>query len=399
MEYNYKKHPIKVKHRKKNLYNKKKSKAKSVWAVVLTVLAAAVLCVVGYGLGRPLMDYIQAQKNNTSENSSAWTPPEPQTAEPQTTTPAETTTSAPVEETMPEEIGISYILPENAVLNSDSLKSAIAAAKNGGYDSVTVTLKSDMGKFLYKSGLEVIKDGEIIEGALTAKQICSIIEQAGLIPAVRINTLKDHSSGTYLPNAKYVLSDGWGWLDNTPERGGKSWLSPFSKETVDYLASIVDEVTQAGFKTVILANTVFPQFTSTDYSTFLSHLPIGDASKRTEALWAVVSACTEAAEKNGASAVIELSSTDLSAEDRLGTTAELASDRAKFGASSVLVTYTPDSTLPTPSAGASQFIGKMNGMFPNLDFSVRIENSGFSAQASEEIRRVFASSKIAVYVG
>lgn len=398
LEYNYKKHPIKVKHRKKNLYNKKKSKAKRVWATVLTVVAAVALCVVGYGLGRPLVDYINAQKNNTSENESAWTPPEPQTSE-AATTPAETTTSAPIEEVTPEEISVSYILPENAALNSEGLKSAIAYAKNSGYNSVTVTLKGDTGRFLYKSEIDGIKDSDIIDGALTAKQIYSIIEQAGLIPAARINTLKDHCSGNLVDNTKYELSDGWGWLDNAADRGGKSWLSPFNKETTDFLAAVTDEITQAGFKTVILTNTVFPMFSPSDYSTYLSHLPIGDASQRSSALWSVVSACSAAAEKNGASAVIELSSADLSAENRQGTTAELASERAKFNTSSVLLDYTPDSTLPSPAAGVTQFVGRMNGMFPGVEYSVRIENSGFSAQASEEIRKAFSDAKIAVYVG
>lgn len=400
MEYNYKKHPIKVKHRKKNLYNKKKSKAKKVWAVVITVFAAAVLCVVGYGLGRPLVEYIRAQKNGVSESGSAWTPPEPETAEAQTA-PTETATSAPVEDTAPEssETGVSYILPENAALSSESLKSAIAAAKNSGYDSVTVTLKSDTGRFLYKSGLDGIKDSDIVDGALTAKQIYSIIEQAGLTPTARINTLKDHCSGNLVDNTKYELSDGWGWLDNSIERGGKSWLSPFNKETADYLAALTDEAAQAGFKTVILANTVFPVFSPSDYTTYLSHLPIDDASQRSEALWSVIDACAAAAEKNGAKAVIELSGADLFAADKLGTSAELSSDRARFNKSSVLLTYTPDSSLPTPSAGVSQFVGRMNGTFPGVDFSVRIENGGFSAQAAEEIRKSFAGAKIAVYVG
>ncbi|MGN0649183.1 MAG: putative glycoside hydrolase [Oscillospiraceae bacterium] len=400
MEYNYKKHPIKVKHRKKNLYNKKKSKAKRVWATVLTIAAAAALCVVGYGLGRPLLDYINAQKNNTSENVSAWTPPEPQTAEPQTaSSEAETTVSEPVEEPTPEEIAVSYILPDNAALSSESLKSAIAYAKNSGCNSVTVTLKGDTGRFLYKSSIDGIKDSDIIDGALTARQICSIIEQAGLIPAARINTLKDHCSGNLVDNTKFELSDGWGWLDNAADRGGKSWLNPFNRETSEYLAAVTDEITQAGFKTVILTNTVFPMFSPSDYTTYLSHLPIGNASERSSALWSVLNACKIAAEKNGAAAVIELNSEDLSAEDKLGTTAELTANRADFNTSAVLLNYTPDSTLPSPAAGVTQFLGKMNGMYPGMEYSVRIANGGFSAQASEEVRNAFAQAKISVYVG
>lgn len=399
MEYDYKKRPIKVKHRKKNLYNKKKSKAKRVWAAVITVLAAAVLCVVGYGLGRPLVDYINAQKNNSSQSESAWTPPEPQTSEAQTSASTESTTAAPVEEIEPEEISGSYILPDNAALSSESLKSAIAYAKNSGYNSVTVTLKGDTGRFFYKSNIEGIKDSDIIDGALTAKQIYGIIEQAGLIPAARINTLKDHCSGNLVENTKFELSDGWGWLDNSVERGGKSWLNPFNSETAEYIAAVTDEVAQAGFKTVILTNTVFPVFSQSDYTTYLSHLPISDASKRTAALWSVISACGEAAEKHGSAVVIEVSGSDFELSDRLGTTAEFASDRAALNGSSVLISYVHDSSLPTPTAGVKQFIGKLKGSFPGVNFSVHIANSGFSAQALEEIRTAFSQAGVTVYVG
>ena len=68
-----------------------------------------------------------------------------------------------------------FILSEGAALNSGSLNSAIAAAKNGGYTGVAVTLKDADGYFLYKSDIEGIRDGEGVRGALTAEQICDII--------------------------------------------------------------------------------------------------------------------------------------------------------------------------------------------------------------------------------
>lgn len=69
-----KKKKIKIKHRKYSLYQRKKSTSRKVLTVILMVVIVAALLVVGYGIGRPLMEYLNG-KGNTSEPSSAWTPP------------------------------------------------------------------------------------------------------------------------------------------------------------------------------------------------------------------------------------------------------------------------------------------------------------------------------------
>ena len=70
-----KKTNIKIKHHNYNLYSKKKSRGKQTLAVILTVAAAAVLCVVGYSAGKPIMDYFKNRDQYTSDSSSVWTPP------------------------------------------------------------------------------------------------------------------------------------------------------------------------------------------------------------------------------------------------------------------------------------------------------------------------------------
>ena len=61
-----KKTNIKIKRRKYNLYNKKKSKSRQVLSIVITIAAACVLGVVGYGVGKPIMNYLQNREQYVS---------------------------------------------------------------------------------------------------------------------------------------------------------------------------------------------------------------------------------------------------------------------------------------------------------------------------------------------
>ncbi len=388
-----KKTNIKIKHHNYNLYSKKKSRGKQTLAVILTVAAAAVLCVVGYSAGKPIMDYFKNRDQYTSDSSSVWTPP---TAE--DTSHAETVPPAieSVESTEPpaEEYSLenTFILSEGAALNSGSLNSAIAAAKNGGYTGVAVTLKDADGYFLYKSDIEGIRDGEGVRGALTAEQICDIITKAELTPVARINTLMDHISPSGVEGIKFTATEGWTWLDNYAENGGKTWLTPFNKETSDFIGQITEELSAAGFKTIILTNTKFPNFNSVDYSLLAD---IGDASKRLTALWRVVESARRAAEKNGAEILPEMGA-GLFETEKLSTDAELADDKDKLKNLTLLIDYSAENNTDV-YVEAKAFIGKMNALYPGQKYAVLIKGSGFSGSTFAEVKRAFEESGIVVF--
>lgn len=388
-----KKTNIKIKHHNYNLYSKKKHRGKQTLAVILTVAAAAVLCVVGYSAGKPIMDYFKNREQYTSEDSSAWTPPTAEnTADTETVaTVAETSesTEPPVEEYA---LSNTFILPEGAALNTGSLNSAIAAAKAGGYTGVAVTLKDADGYFLYKSGIEGIKDGEGIKGALTAEQICDIITKAELTPVARINTLMDHISPTGVEGIKFTATEGWTWLDNYAENGGKTWLTPFNKETADFIGDITAELSSAGFKTIILTNTKFPNFNTVDYS-LLSD--IGDEQKRLTALWRVVESVRREAEKNGAEVIPEMGAGIFEAE-KLSTDAELAGDKERLKNLTLLIDYSAENNTNV-YVEAKTFIGKMKAIYPGQEYAVLIKGSGFSGNTFAEVKRAFEESDIVVF--
>ena len=382
------KQQIKIKRRKYNLYTKKKSTASKVWTVVIMVIIVIGLCVLGYGLGRPIVDYFQNRDNNP-DNTSAWTPPQSTTtAAPDTTsdTTTEDNTSAQPEPELTAQEG-AYILPENAAESAERLARALDIAKQNGSTAVVVTFKDSDGDFMYKTEISGVKDTPLVLGSLTAKEIYDAVAAEGLTPMARICTLKDHKSGSYVEGIRFLATEGWTWLDNYAEQGGKSWLSPFEPNTADFIASITTEVAQAGFKQIILSDTVFPAFRDADYG-YLAN--IDNTALRAKSLWSVIDASSDAAASSGAEVLIEVDGDALFSSERLSTTAEIAADAAKLSSTRLLIDFS--------GAGYSEakaFIGKMNASYSGANYSILL--SGVSPTAAEEIEKAFVETDITVF--
>lgn len=388
---------IKIKHRKYSLYQRKRSKSRKVLTVLLMVVLVAGLCVLGYGLGRPLVNYFQ-NRGNESQTSSAWTPPSSaeisSSAEGTSDRSTAEATKEPTQEAQEQKTVNSFILPESAVSSSESLNSALAAAKNGNYTDITVTLKDESGNFLYKTGIDGIPETQIT-GSLTAKQIADIITKAGFIPRARINTLLDRTSQTFGgENVCYMIADGGIWHDYYVDQGGKSWLDPFEDATAKYLSAITSEISDAGFRSIILANTRYPAFNPQDYTNFLRQLNISDDTARLEALWKVTDACVTAAKPSGAEIAVEVDSADLLADEKALTSAEITSDKAKLKNTVLMVDYSPEDKATY--AGTKAYIGKLSVMYSGQTIAVRLQTSGFSADALADVRKAFIDSGIAV---
>lgn len=310
---------FKVKRSGYRLYKKKKSKAAQAAAIILTILAAAALLIVGYSLGKPLVDYLTGNDNRDS-TVSYWAPTvEASTEEAEQTTAATTTT--PPETTPPAKPvseGTAAIIEGDALLSVQSAQEAITKAKADGFTSIVCVLKDETGILWYKTANEDVKGSDIVKGGLSATQLASMISSAGMTPAAKLSTLKDHSAQPYIDGATYRFADGSSnWIDGRPENGGKPWLSPFNKASADYVSSLVGEIAKSGFKTIILANVEYPDFRQYDFTVLAD---IDSASKRANALNDVITACEKAAESNGASVSIEISAAELIDNDDLSST-------------------------------------------------------------------------------
>lgn len=396
-----KKTNIKIKHHKYNLYNRRKSRGKQVLTVILMVVIVAALAVVGYGAGKPLVEYITSKNSETSESTPSWTPPATSEAESNVTSDEQTSelvetsdTSAPAK--AEETISSMYVLPGDAVYDAASLKSAVVSAKNAGYTGIVITAKDSTGNILYKSNIDEVKDGATITGTLSAKQMCDIITAEGLVPAARFSTLLDRSNGNSVGGG-YMLSDGGGnWFDAAPANGGKKWLSPFSSASAEFMKNIAAELSSAGFKYIIAADTMYPDFRPSDISSYLYDLPLTDTNKRVAALWDVLDVAKAGAEDNGAKLIAELDGAALFADDRQATDAEFAADKDKLAGVGVLIDYTPESG--SAYAEAKTFIGRMGAQFKGQEYSVLVDGSAVSPGTIEEIQRAFTEAGVSMFV-
>lgn len=355
-----KKTNIKIKRSKINLYNKKKSKARRALKIVITVIVVCGLAVLGYGLGKPLIKYLQ-EKNNSDPGSEASAllssiiNSQSAVSTVISTGSSEGDTSTP--EAIPQAPRIFY-LSDNAALSEENLAAALADAKSSGCSVVAVTLKDTSGYLLYKSALTSVKDNEINKGTLSASQIAAKISGEGLTPAARINTLMDATAPAYIEGGyRFAESQGgYTWHDNKVEKGGKLWLSPFNSVAVEYISSVSEELSKAGFKHIICANTRFPNFHTVDVGTYLNHLPLKDYTKRAEALWSVLDAAKNGAEKNGAKLIVEVSASAVLATNKSCSDAELLNKNDKLSSVSFIVNYdiTKTAANQTTSSSGSQ---------------------------------------------
>ncbi|MBQ4164909.1 MAG: hypothetical protein IJD85_01120 [Oscillospiraceae bacterium] len=380
---------IKIKHRKYNLYNRKKSKGKQALAIILTIVIAAALCVLGFGLGRPLMEYFNGNKQQTTSQSSESTSESTSGTASQSNTESTDDTSEPAPDEI-ENTEVHYI--SSAALKSvATLDRALATAKSKGCTTVVVTLRESGGTFLYKTAIEGVKDNEELTNALTAKEIFDAVDGAGMNAYARICTLRDHVSGGYIAGIKYMTADGYGWLDAAPNNGGKPWLSPFESKTLKYLGEITAELSSAGFEKIILTDTMYPAFHPADYDKYLSHISkLNDSNHRAAVLWRVVSSCQSAAKSNGADVMVEMNMEDITSAEKLGTSAEMANDRTKLSTAELLIVFS--SQGKDPYTAAKSFIGQMKATYGNMKFSVVL-----SKGETERAEKAFLEENITVF--
>ena len=393
-----KKTNIKIKRSKVNLYSKRKSKRKQVITIVITVVAACALGVLGFGLGKPLVEFFNNRNNSSIASESVWTPPSSEEASSESEIPSssEESSEAPVEPIR--KVTDVYFLPDDAALSSASLNSALAAAKAAGAGTVAVTLKNDTGNFLYKSKIKSVEKTDVITGTLTAEQIYDTISSAGFIPTAKISTLKDSLCGSrYVTDGGYrITGSGLTWHDNRVEKGGKPWLSPFRTQTLQFMGEITSELSAAGFKNIIAVNTMFPLFHRDDLVNYLSNLPLSDNKARQEALWNVIDSAKAGAEKNGATLWVEVSGENVIAKTRSCTDAEIILSADKLSEIKLIVDYTPTAAASEAYANAKDFAEKLKAALGDAEFYVVIKG-GYSEAALSDIKRAFSETKIAVF--
>ncbi len=247
---------------------KKKNQAGPFLKTLLLILLLIALVVVGFLLGEPLLSLFEGEKTpavTPSPEQETTTPTEPEVTTTPTVSQPPVTTTAPPEPEIIKNGMLSFSFANSTDYRAD-LNSAISRAIDNNYQSLLIELVGDGGVVYFTTQNKLADTSNAIaEGALSLNEICSAINEAGLIPYAEISALTDHIASWVDRSICYLFEDGTSkWLDNSAAKGGKPWISPFSDSAKEYISSFIAEISDAGFAGVVAGDIIFPPFRNTD---------------------------------------------------------------------------------------------------------------------------------------
>lgn len=256
-----------------NSYEKKK-RLKRALRILLGLIVIAALVFVGYSVGKPILNYLNKENENTDNVEEPWTPPAVTSEVTETLDTSGDSTEVTVEPsetvTSPDNKSNSsgltaYMLSEDALSDPSQFSALLNHAKADGYTAVSVTLKAKGGKIYYSTASTMAKSDEnAVVGNMPIQQIASLIKNSGLKMIAELNILEDNNRYGEYRDGSYHALDGSTWLDTAADKGGKPWLSPFDDDTKELGRYMADEVSAAGFDYITVSGLTFPTFRNSD---------------------------------------------------------------------------------------------------------------------------------------
>ena len=267
--------PIKIK-RYKNSMGTGTNTVYKVKRLIPLVAGVLAIVLVGFLLGKPLMDMLtgagkddsSSQPTDTSSRTEITSQPSP-SAQPDVT-PQPTPSSSPVEDQPPVVAKTRvYFYADTAQLATDAgVDSVIARMKNAGATHLVFDVKNQDGNVMYVSSngyaSQLQSDKAVDLKALTAR-----LEQNGITPVARMYTFMDKMIST-VERSTAVMYQGTDtrWLDSSAALGGKAWANPASQIMQDYIIVLTDEIMSMGVKEIIFAGFHTPTGYSLDKRDF-----------------------------------------------------------------------------------------------------------------------------------
>ncbi len=332
--------------RKKKIFRPKrryriKRRNSSMIKAISGIAALALLVFVGYSAAGPVSRFLEqraAEKNSVEETDNAFLPAPDETDlsagditeagegdDVENTISAKVTASDTVtavyeettvsetelmtEESEPlRETGAAHMIPAEAMSDKDLLSAALEDIRAEGCSAVIFPMKTEGGIYNYKTAvplaLTVIDGEDPFRSELTAGEIAQAAVSRGLRPVALISVLTDNNRyGDYRDGAYRSMDDST-WLDTSPEKGGKPWISPFDDTAREFLCDTVRELGEAGFTEIIAEDFIFPEFRSSDIELIGDYAaPYGD---RGHALASLAVMMTQAGEETGSRVMLRI---------------------------------------------------------------------------------------------
>ena len=266
--------PVKIK-RYKNSMGSSAVTAHKVKQLLPIVAAVLAIVLVGFLLGKPVLNMLSgAGKGDSSsssqivdtssklEDSSVQTDVSQPSSDVQSDNP-QPEVIQPVAKTR-----IYYYADTSALSTEAGIDGVIAQMKSKGATHLVFDVKNQDGNLLYASanqyGSQLVADKTVDIKALVSK-----LSQNGITPVARMYTFMDKLiSNVERSTAVMYQGTDTRWLDSSAALGGKAWANPASQIMRDYIISLTDEVMSLGIKEIVYAGFHTPTGYSLDKRDF-----------------------------------------------------------------------------------------------------------------------------------
>lgn len=235
------------------------------------ILAGLLVLVVGFMLGKPLLNLISGSGDDSSSPEIVVSQPDSSTTEENTgdTQPGSSEIVQPVIPPVTETKNRIYYYTDVSALTTESgIEAVIRTMKNAGATHLVFDAKNADGYVHYASSHRYASKLP----AQVQVDIPALIVQLkaeGITPVARVYTFMDKMVST-VERSTAVMYRGSDtrWLDTSAALGGKSWANPASKLMQDYIIALTDELLTMGVTEIIYAGFSTPTGYSLDKRDF-----------------------------------------------------------------------------------------------------------------------------------
>lgn len=254
----------KIKHPKRtSMYKKKRSSVYKIFMTILTILILGALVFLGFSIGKPIIDYFNGSGNSSedSDESNSSNSSHDSASDSSSEESSDESSASDVEADNTKALKLSA----GALTNLSLLQGELASAKSNGYNTVVLELVADGGLIYYATEQNMAISYEAVQSELTVSEIANAVSDAQMKSIVRFSVLTDHIVARMDKSVGYTFSsDISTWVDNSPELGGKAWISPFKEKSQEYLVFLASEINSAGFDEIVMADIEFPFMRNSD---------------------------------------------------------------------------------------------------------------------------------------
>lgn len=255
---------FKIRRHNSKIYRRNRSTSHSPLGIVGMALLVLCLFVVGWFVYPPVYDLLTGKIAEPPQESASEPAPPSVSSEPEPEPEPE-----PAAGPMPEVIKAVYA-PSAIVQDAAKLESLLTKASNAGYNALLFDVKDADGVVRYNTENATAKKGKAV--AETPFELAKLVETLAnykMEPIARLYTFKDHKTSRAVPElgVRYKGEDVL-WLDNSPDKGGRSWLNPYDATAQAYLIELAEECVQGGVKMVIADGIQFPQGIGMNLATY-----------------------------------------------------------------------------------------------------------------------------------